>query len=116
MPPSGGTPEQIQQELDDFRLRIWASAVSRNNWADMQTSDPLESVKETVFFKLADDCYLQGADLKKEMPTVDALLSYESLKDANSNVKFLIQTGYEHIDRQLSANSGDADNADIMTA
>ena len=101
LPPSGGTPEQIQQDQDDLRLRIWASAVSRNDWSDMQTADPIEAIKDTIFFKLADDCYLQGVDLKKEMPSVEALLGYETLKDANSNVKFLIQTGYEHINRQL---------------
>ena len=35
------------------------------------------------------------------MPSVEQLLEHESLKNSNSNVKFLIQTGYEHIHRQL---------------
>ena len=102
LPPTGGTPEEIRKDLEDLKLRIWATAISRNNWSDMSTSDPLESIKETVFFKLADDFYLQGLDLKAEMPSVESLLNYETLKDSNSNVKFLIQTGYEHIYRQLS--------------
>jgi len=67
----------------------------------METADPLESIKDTVFFKLADDCYLQGLDLTTEMPSVEELLSYQSLKDCNANVRFLIQTGYEHINRQI---------------
>ena len=99
--PSGGTPEQIKSDRDELKLRIWASAVSRNDWSEMQTADPLESIKDTVFFKLADDCYLQGLNLSTEMPKVEDLLGYESLKDCNANVKFLIQTGYEHINRQL---------------
>ena len=101
LPPSGGTPEQIKSDRDELKLRIWASAVSRNDWSEMQTADPLESIKDTVFFKLADDCYLQGLNLSTEMPKVEDLMGYESLKDCNANVKFLIQTGYEHINRQL---------------
>ena len=107
LPPSGGTTEQIEKDREELKLRIWASAVSRNDWSEMQTSDPLESIKETVFFKLADDCYLQGLNLSTAMPSVDTLLNYETLKDSNSNVKFLIQTGYEHINRQLLSTTED---------
>ena len=99
--PTGGTPEQIEKDLQDLKLRIWASAVSRNDWSEIPASDPVDLIKETVFFKLADDCYLQGLDLEKEMPSIDALMSYETLKNSNSNVKFLIQTGYEYINRQI---------------
>ena len=99
--PTGGTPEQIERDLQDLKLRIWASAVSRNDWSEIPASDPVDLIKETVFFKLADDCYLQGLDLEKEMPSIDALMSYETLKNSNSNVKFLIQTGYEYINRQI---------------
>ena len=99
--PTGGTPEQIEKDLQDLKLRIWASAVSRNDWSEIPTSDPVDLIKETVFFKLADDCYLQGLDLEKEMPSIDALMSYETLQNSNSNVKFLIQTGYEYINRQI---------------
>ena len=106
LPPSGGTPEEIKKDRDELKLRIWASAVSRNDWSEMQTADPLESIKETVFFKLADDCYLQGLDLTTEMPSAEELLSYKSLKDCNANVRFLIQTGYEHINRQLLQSEG----------
>ena len=99
--PTGGTPEQIEKDLQDLKLRIWASAVARNDWSEIPASDPVDLIKETVFFKLADDCYLQGLDLEKEMPSIDALMSYETLKNSNSNVKFLIQTGYEYINRQI---------------
>ena len=99
--PTGGTPEQIEKDLQDLKLRIWASAVSRNDWSEIPASDPVDLIKETVFFKLADDCYLQGLDLEKEMPSIDTLMSYETLKNSNSNVKFLIQTGYEYINRQI---------------
>ena len=101
LPPSGGTPDQIKKDREELKLRIWASAVAKNDWSEMETADPLESIKDTVFFKLADDCYLQGLDLTTEMPSVEELLSYQSLKDCNANVRFLIQTGYEHINRQI---------------
>ena len=40
-------------------------------------------------------------DLNVELPSVVQLLEHETLRNSNSNVKFLIQTGYEHIQRQL---------------
>jgi len=43
----------------NFRLHIFATAAARDDWAVMDAENPLEAVRETTFFKLAEFCYLQ---------------------------------------------------------
>lgn len=99
--PAGTSVEDFEEEKEQLKLRIWAMAVARDNWSDLNSADPVESIKDTVFFQLVDFCFVQGLDLNAEMPSVDQLLDHDTLRNSNSNVKFLIQTGYEHIQRQL---------------
>jgi len=99
--PVGMTLDEFEVEKEQLKLRIWAMAVGRDNWNDLKSDNPIDSIKDTVFFQLVDFCFVQGLDLNSEMPSVEQLLEHESLRNSNSNVKFLIQTGYEHIHRQL---------------
>ena len=105
-PPTGhGSLDEFLEEKEQLRLRIWALAVGRNDWSELDTSDPVEAIKDTVFFQLVDFCFMRGLDLDQVMPGVDQLLEHERLRDSNAGVKFLIQTGYEHIHSQLTASS-----------
>ena len=99
--PTSGSLAEFEEEVEQLKLRIWALAVGRNDWSEMNSADPLEAIKETVFFQLVDFCYVQGIDLNAEMPSCEQLLEHPTLKDANSNAKYLIKTGYEHIQGQL---------------
>ena len=90
-----------------FRLRIWAKSVLKDSWLDLNTDQPIEAIKETVFFKLVEFCYLQNLDLKENMPAPDRLLEADELKDLKShaNFQFLLRTGYEHVRRHCSDQS-----------
>ena len=52
-------PEDGDDSLEDLRLRIWSSAISRDDWPGMDVDNPVDAVKDTLFFRLAEFCYLQ---------------------------------------------------------
>ena len=35
-------------------------AVGRDNWNDLKSDNPIDSIKDTVFFQLVDFCFVQG--------------------------------------------------------
>jgi len=82
-------------------LHIWSRSILRNTWTDIDVDNPLESVRDTVFFRLVEFAFMQGADLAEFLPKPEALLESEELGElsGSANFKFLIQTGYEHIQR-----------------
>ena len=47
----------------------------KDAWEELSTDEP----RETTFFKLVEFCYLQGLDLKENMPAPDRLLEAEEL-------------------------------------
>ena len=44
--------EELRQEKEDLRLKIWARSVLRNPWASLDTDNPINVIAETVFFRL----------------------------------------------------------------
>ena len=106
--------QDIDAEKEALRLRIWARSVIKDSWITMNTDQPVESIKDTVFFKLVEFCYLQGLDLKENMPAPDRLLEAEELKNlkSNANFQFLLRTGYEHVRRHCSSQ----DDSEMMLA
>ena len=52
MPTTGADPEELRQEKEDLRLKIWARSVLRNPWASLDTDNPINVIAETVFFRL----------------------------------------------------------------
>ena len=101
---SGGATD-FEAEKEATRLRVWAKSVLKDSWLSGQSSnEPLEVIKETVFFKLVEFCYLQGLDLKENMPAPDRLLEAEELHHLkpDANFQFLLRTGYEHVRRHCS--------------
>ena len=107
-----GNATDFEAEKEATRLRVWAKSVLKDSWLTLSTEDPIEAVKDTVFFKLVEFCYLQGLDLKENMPAPDRLLEAEELSDlkANANFQFLLRTGYEHVRRHC----GHHDESSIM--
>ncbi|XP_055957282.1 nuclear pore complex protein Nup133 [Patella vulgata] len=89
-------PEVDKNEL---RLHIWSRAVLRDSWDSNTTSDPLDTNKDTIFFKTVDLAYTQGEDLNECLPSVEELLESKELGDLrhNPNFQFLIKAGYEHL-------------------
>ena len=52
LPTTGADPEELRQEKEDLRLKIWARSVLRNPWASLDTDNPINVIAETVFFRL----------------------------------------------------------------
>merc|ERR1712107_461702 len=74
-----------EEDQETVRLHIWSRSILRN----------------TVFFRLVEFAFMQGADLADFLPRPETLLESEELGElrSNTNFQFLIQTGYEHIQR-----------------
>ena len=104
-PIGAGSMTDHEAEKEAARLRIWAKSVLKDSWLTLSTDEPIEAIKETVFFKLVEFCYLQGLDLKDNMPAPDRLLEAEDLSrlKSNANFQFLLRTGYEHVLRHCSS-------------
>jgi len=90
-----------EEDQETVRLHIWSRSILRNTWTDIDVDNPLESVRDTVFFRLVEFAFMQGADLADFLPRPETLLESEELGElrSNTNFQFLIQTGYEHIQR-----------------
>ena len=43
-------------------------ALARNTWTDIDVDNPLESVRDTVFFRLVEFAFMQGAELADYLP------------------------------------------------
>jgi len=90
-----------EEDRQSVWLHIWSRSILRNTWTDIDVDNPLESVRDTVFFRLVEFAFMQGADLTEFLPKPETLLQSEELGElsGSANFKFLIQTGYEHIQR-----------------
>ena len=102
---TGGGSTDFEAEKEATRLRIWARSLMKDAWEELSTDEPIDTIKETTFFKLVQFCYLQGLDLKENMPAPDRLLEAEELGDlkSNANVQYLLRTGYEHVRRHCTS-------------
>ena len=103
-PISSGSMFDFEAEKEATRLKIWAKSLLKDAWDSLTTDDPIETIKETTFFKLVEFCYLQDLDLKENMPAPDALLEANELDHlkSNANVQFLLRTGYEYVRRHCT--------------
>ena len=89
--------------LEDLRLRIWSAAVSRDDWRGMDVDNPVDAVKDTLFFRLAEFCYLQGSPLAEVLPDIEAVFAAPDLDSdlaSDTNFRFFMRTGYEHMLRE----------------
>ena len=95
-------PANDSELLDDLKLHIFAKAVLKDDWNAMDVDNPLQSVKDSTFFKLAEFCYLQGSSLEECFPLVEKLLADKEVQEMygdDKNFEFLLRSGYEHMQR-----------------
>ena len=52
LPTTGADPEELREDKENLRLKIWARSVLRDPWASLATDDPINVIAETVFFRL----------------------------------------------------------------
>ncbi|XP_064623081.1 nuclear pore complex protein Nup133-like [Lineus longissimus] len=93
--------DQEEHEVEELKIQIWCQAIKRDDWSSIGTDDPLETNRDTVFFKTVELVYTEGLDLHQFLPNVDRLLESEELGDLrhNKTFQFLVRAGYEHIMR-----------------
>uniref|UniRef100_T1DCK6 Putative nucleoporin n=1 Tax=Cupiennius salei TaxID=6928 RepID=T1DCK6_CUPSA len=86
-------------EVNNIRIHIWCKAILKDNWEELDTNNPLEAIKETIFFQIIELAFDQGVEMHDFIPDVEELLLSPELSQLadNPSFKFLIQAGYEHI-------------------
>ncbi len=87
-------------EIDDVEkrniwLHIWCKSIMKNTWTDIDKDNPVESVRDTVFFRLVEFAFMQGADISTYLPIPDHILECEELGAlrTDQNFQYLLQTG-----------------------
>ncbi|XP_067140636.1 nuclear pore complex protein Nup133 [Centruroides vittatus] len=88
-------------DIESIKLHIWIRAILRDKWEDLDTNNPLESIKDTIFFRTVELAFTQGADLFELLPSIELFLSNEELGclTENHTFVFLLKAAYEHITR-----------------
>ena len=56
-------PRLEQTEAEGLRLHIWAQAILRNTWNNINVDDPVESLRDTLFFRLVEFSLMQVCSL-----------------------------------------------------
>eukprot|EP00088_Acartia_fossae_P055214 TRINITY_DN640_c0_g1_i11.p1 TRINITY_DN640_c0_g1~~TRINITY_DN640_c0_g1_i11.p1 ORF type:complete len:1128 (-),score=241.91 TRINITY_DN640_c0_g1_i11:253-3636(-) len=94
-----------QEEVEKVRLHVWCQSILRDAWKDIDVNNPINSVQETVFFKVIEYGYHQGYDLDAFLPSPENILEQIELGELRNetNFKYLLQTGYEHVRRVCAA-------------
>ncbi len=87
-------------DRDKLRLRIFANAALKDDWASLDVDNPLDAVRETVLYRLLELCYVQGMSLE-DLPKAEQLFDAEELRKLRKDVnfRFLVKSGYEHLER-----------------
>lgn len=83
----------------EMRNKIWSAAVKRENWLNVNMDAPLDKIRETLFYKLVELCYLLDGDISSVLPPVDTFLTSPDLESLTSekSFQFLMKVAYEHI-------------------
>ncbi|XP_013421328.1 nuclear pore complex protein Nup133 [Lingula anatina] len=91
-------------DSEALKLHIWCKAIGRDNWVDIQTDNPLENSRETIFFKTVELIYTEGSDVMDYLPDVESLLTADELSDLrnNNNFQYLVRAGYEHMQTAMT--------------
>lgn len=88
-------------DTESTKLHIWVRAILRDKWEVLDTNNPLESIKDTIFFRTVELAFTQGADLFELLPSIESFLHSEELGPVieNPTFIFLLKAAYEHITR-----------------
>ena len=89
------------EEKQTIWLHIWCRSIMRNTWTEIDKDNPLESVRDTVFFRLVEFAFEQGADISSYLPSPETVLECPELGQLrhDQNFQYLLQTGYEQLQR-----------------
>ena len=49
-----------EEEKQNIWLHIWCRSIMKNTWTDIDKDNPLDSVRDTVFFRLVEFAFMQG--------------------------------------------------------
>jgi len=96
------TPGLSPEERRSVWLHIWARALVISDWgAASGLENPLDTVRDTTFFRLAEFAFMQGEDLSSYLPPQQELLASEELAhlSQDNSKQYLIKVGYEHINQ-----------------
>ena len=90
-----------EDEKESIWLHIWCRSILQNTWTDIDKDNPVESVRDTVFFRLVEFAFMQGADISTYLPNPTKVLECEELGQLrlDQNFQYLLQTGYELLQR-----------------
>ena len=82
-------------EKESIWLHIWCRSIMRNTWTDIDKDNPVDSVRDTVFFRLVEFAFMQGADISTYLPNPDKIIECEELGAlrTDQNFQYLLQTG-----------------------
>ncbi|CAL1542422.1 unnamed protein product [Lymnaea stagnalis] len=86
-------------DVEALKLHIWCRAILMDSWDEMDQTDPLDSNRDKIFFKVVELVYMDG-ELDQLLPDLETLLSAEELSALRKkpNFLFLMRGGYEQID------------------
>ncbi|KAH3854402.1 hypothetical protein DPMN_096944, partial [Dreissena polymorpha] len=86
-------------DYDDIRTSIWCRSILRDkaSWTHTPTGDPLDSVRDTIFFKTVSLAITDGWEPQQFLPDIHLLLSSEILGGLGTNkqLQFLLRAVYE---------------------
>lgn len=85
----------MDEERNCCGLHIWCRSILRNTWTDIDKDNPIESVRDTVFFRLVEFAFMQGSDLTTYLPKPEMILECDELEQlkGDQNFQYLFQTG-----------------------
>ena len=89
----------IADDSIDYRNKIWCSAVRKDNWLDINMDAPLDKIRETVFYKLVELCYILDNNIEIFVPPVDIILTSTEMDSflSEKSFSYLLKLTYEHI-------------------
>ena len=77
-----------EEEKLTIWLHIWCRSIMKNTWTDIDKDNPLESVRDTVFFRLVEFAFMQGRSSSR---------GQTSLLDAENQVPDMISASREEV-------------------
>lgn len=92
-----------EDQIQELRLNIWCQLILRNNWEDLNTDEPMESVKETLFFRIIDLATSQNVDLENFVIPYETVLKAQQLEQLvkEPNFLFFLKVCYEYVNQFL---------------
>ncbi|XP_059142575.1 nuclear pore complex protein Nup133-like isoform X2 [Physella acuta] len=92
-----------EHDYEALRLHIWCRAILMDDERTKEETDPLDSVKDKIFFKTVDLVHMDD-ELEQLLPELKVLMSAKELSSLTKqpHFKFLMQACYEQIQKETS--------------